>query len=120
MKKKTKALLNQIVESIQDKKGKNITVVDLTDIEDTITDYFVICQGVTPNQNSSIAHEVRDEVKKNLGDSPLSMDGIRNAEWIAIDFVNVVVHVFLPEMREFYSLETLWADAQLETVPDIE
>ena len=120
MKKQTEALLNQIIESIQDKKGKGITVVDLTDIQDTITDYFVICQANTPNQISSIAQEVRDEVKHNTGESPLSIDGQRNAEWVAIDYANVVVHIFLPETRDFYSLETLWADAHLKTIPDIE
>ena len=112
--------MNQIVESIQDKKGQKVIVADLSAIDDSITNYFVICEGRTPNQVSSLVENVKDDVKQNAGEFPLSIDGLRNAEWVAMDYADVVVHVFLPEARNHYSLETLWADAQLKTIPDID
>ena len=116
----TEFLLNQIVESIQDRKGKKVVVADLTSIEDTITNYFIICEGYSPNQVSSIANNVKEEVKENAGEAPLVVDGLRNAEWVAMDYADVIVHIFQPEARNFYNLETLWADAQLKSIPDID
>ncbi len=116
----SKILVDQIIESIQDKKGQKIIVADLSAIEDSITNYFVICEGRTPNQVSSLVENIKDEIKQKTGEDPLSIDGLKNAEWVAMDYADVVVHVFLPEARTHYSLETLWADAHLKTVPDID
>lgn len=115
-----KQLIQQITEGIQDKKGKNIIIADLTNIGDTICNYFVICQGSSPNQVAAIADSVKEYAHKGANAKPLFVDGIRNAEWIAMDYADVLVHVFLPETRAFYNLEHLWADAKLTRIPDLD
>ena len=116
----TERLIQQITEGIQDKKGKNIVIADLTKIEDTICNYFVICQGNSPSQVTAIVESVKDFARKKGNAKPLAIDGLRNAEWVAMDYADILVHVFLPEARNFYNLETLWADAKLTQVPDLD
>lgn len=116
----TKNLLQRITEGIQEKKGKNIVIADLTPIEDTICKYFIICQGNSPNQVAAIVDSIKEYVKQKTQEKPSCIDGLNNAQWVAMDYADVVVHVFLPEIREFYNLEHLWADAQLTKLPDID
>ena len=116
----TKALVKTITEGIQEKKGKNIVVADLTEIEDTICKYFVICEGNTPTQLAAITESVYDYVRKETGEKPFGVDGLRNSQWVALDYSDVLVHIFLPETREFYNLENLWADAKLTEIPNID
>ena len=116
----TPKLVNQIIEGIQEKKGQKIVVADLTEIEDTICNYFVICQGNSPSQVSVIAHSVWDFAQQGADEKPIAIDGLQNAQWVAMDYSDVLVHIFLPEMREFYNLENLWADAKLTHIPDID
>lgn len=116
----TELLVKKITEGIQEKKGLKIVIADLTDIEDTICNYFVICQGNSPTQVSVIADSIREYVREETGNKPLAIDGLRNAQWVAIDYSDVLVHIFLPEVREFYNLENLWADAKLTYIPDID
>ena len=116
----TKALLKQITEGIQEKKGKNIVIADLTDIGDTICKYFIICQGNSPSQINAIVDSIKEFTRKGANIKPVGIDGLRNAEWVAMDYSDVIVHIFLPEIREYYNLETLWADAKLTTIPDID
>lgn len=111
-------LIKKIIEGIQEKKGKNIVVADLTEIDDTVCKYFVICQGNSPTQVSSIVYSIADFVKKETSDKPLAVDGLANSEWVAMDYSDTFVHVFLPETRKFYNLEHLWADAKLTHIPD--
>ncbi len=113
-------LVEKIIEGIQEKKGSKIVVVDLNRMEGTITNYFVICQGNSPTQVEAIAESVADFVRKDLKEKPISAVGIGSSQWVAIDFVDVMVHVFLPEMREFYDLEHLWADADITEIPDLD
>lgn len=116
----TQALLSNIIEAIQDKKGKNITQVDLSEIEYATTQGFVICTGNTPIQVNAIADNVREAVAKNIGVKPYNYDGYTNSQWIVIDYGTVYVHVFLPEFRERYRLEELWNDARIENIPDVD
>ena len=109
----TNTLVKKITEGIQEKKGKKIIIADLTGIEDTICKYFVICQGNSPAQVLAITDSVKEYVRKETGDKVSAVEGTRNAQWVAMDYSDVMVHVFLPEMREFYNLEHLWADAKL-------
>ena len=111
-----KKLIQQITEGIQDKKGKKIVIADLTRIDDTICNYFVICQGNSPSQVSAIVESVKDFTRKGANSKPFAIDGLRNAEWVAMDYSDVLVHVFQPEAREFYNLEHLWADAKLTQI----
>ncbi len=116
----TKILIEKITEGIQEKKGKNIVVADLTKIEDTICNYFIVCQGNSTSQVSAIVDSVREFTIKEAKTKPFAIDGLRNSEWVAMDYSDVLVHVFLPETRNFYNLEHLWADAKLTTIPDID
>lgn len=116
----TNTLVEKIKEGIQEKKGKNIVIADLSGIEDTICNYFVICQGNSPSQVAAIVDSVREYVRQTTNDKPTAIDGLRNAEWVAMDYNDVLVHVFLPEARHFYNLENLWADAKLTEVPDLD
>ena len=115
-----KYLVKKITEGIQEKKGKNIVIADLSSIDDTICNYFVICQGNSPSQVSAIVDSIKEFTRKGADSKPYAIDGLRNAEWVAMDYADVLVHVFLPETRDFYNLEHLWADAKLIQIPDLD
>lgn len=116
---KTKKLVDSITKGIQDKKGTGIVIADLTHIDGSICNYFVICQGNSPTQVEAIAGSVGDYVRETEGEKPVSCVGLGTAQWVAMDFVDVMVHVFLPETREYYDLEHLWEDAKLTRLPDV-
>ena len=116
----TKKLIEQITEGIQDKKGKKIVIADLTQIDDTICNYFIICQGNSPSQVTAIVESVKDFTREGANAKPYAVDGLRNAQWVAMDYAEVLVHVFLPEVRNYYNLENLWADAKLTEIPDLD
>lgn len=105
-----------IIKGIQEKKGQSIIKMDLRDIGSAISDFFVICHGTSNRQVDAIADSVLDEVKKLTGERPINTEGKQNAEWVLIDFVDVVVHVFQEKFREHYALEELWADASIEQI----
>ena len=119
MNKEEQKLVDVIVDAIQDKKGSDIVVADLSSIDGAICSSFVICQGNTPVQVEAIARSVGDRLRIDLQTKPIAVEGLRNARWIAIDYVDVMVHIFVPEERHFYNLETLWADAVLTEIPNI-
>ena len=116
----SKELINQITKGIQEKKGYRIVIVDLSDIEDTICDYFVICQGNSPTQLMASTDSVKDTAREGGGHKPIATIGLQNAQWVAMDYGDVMVHIFLPDIREFYDLEHLWADAKLEEIPELD
>lgn len=118
--KDVKSLVNTIIAACQEKKAKNIVTVDMTELPGSICQYFVICEGSTPTQVSAISEEVVEFVKKRKNERPISTDGMREARWVGIDYGTVIVHVFIPELREFYDIEHLWADAGLEQIPDLD
>lgn len=117
---KKNQLVEKIIEGIQEKKGSKIVVVDLNKMEGSITNYFVICQGNSPAQVEAIAESVGDFVRKDLKEKPVSAVGLGISQWVALDFVDVMVHILLPELRDFYDLEHLWADAELTEIPDLD
>ncbi|WP_024994333.1 ribosome silencing factor [Phocaeicola paurosaccharolyticus] len=118
--KKKNILVEKIIEGIQEKKGKGIVVADLRDTDNTICSYFIICQGNSPTQVASIADSVKDYVREQIAEKPIAVSGIENSEWIAMDYCEAIVHIFLPYTREFYNLEHLWADAKLTNIPDLD
>lgn len=121
MNNETKNLVNLIVDAMQDKKAHGIVVVDMSDIDGGICSAFVICQGNSPAQVDAIARQVGDKLRLSEGYvRPLSVAGLSAARWVAMDYVVVMVHIFLPEERRFYNLENLWADATITTVPDLD
>ncbi len=108
---KNAKILKSIIKAIQDKKGENIVSLDLRKIHEAVADFFIICQAGSTTQVKAIADAVEVEVKKELGETPYRHEGQQAAQWILIDYVNVVVHIMLPETRKFYRLEEMWSDA---------
>lgn len=113
-------LRNRIIDAIQDKKGRGITLVDLSGIESAPTREFIICEGRTPQQVAAIADNVRDQLLEQVRVKPYNYDGYRNARWIVVDYGSVMVHIFVPDARTLYSLEELWNDAAITEIPDLD
>lgn len=116
----TETLIQTIVKGIQEKKGSKIAVADLSGIDGAICRSFVVCQGNSPAQVEAITESVGDMVRMQLDEKPVHVVGLENAQWVAMDYVDVLVHIFLPDVREYYDLEHLWADAQLTEIPDLD
>ena len=104
------------VEGLQEIKGQNITVLDLREIENAVTDFFIIAEGNSNTQVNSLADSVHKVVRENVGDRPWHIEGRDNSEWVLMDYVTVVVHVFQKGIREFYDLEGLWGDAEITII----
>lgn len=110
---KNSKILKSIIKAIQDKKGEGIVSLDLRKIHEAVADFFVICQASSTTQVKAIADAIEVEVKAELDENPYRHEGQQSAQWILIDYVNVVVHVMQPETRKFYRLEEMWSDAPM-------
>ncbi|MCG2612417.1 ribosome silencing factor [Flavobacterium sp. SM15] len=109
-------LLANIIKGIEDVKGNDIDILDLRGIDNTVCDYFVICNGNSNTQVNAIANSVQKVVSKELKDKPWHVEGGDNAEWILMDYVSIVVHVFQKHIREYYNIESLWGDAIITSI----
>ena len=107
-------LLKVIINAIQDKKGENVISLDLRKIPEAVADFFIVCEASSTVQVKAIADWVEVQVKKECGEPPYKHEGHTAAQWILVDYVNVVVHVFLSETRKFYKLEEMWGDGDAE------
>ncbi|MBX2925811.1 MAG: ribosome silencing factor, partial [Chitinophagaceae bacterium] len=94
------------------KKGENIVSLDLRKIQEAVADFFIICEASTHVQVKAIADAVEEEVKNHTGELPYRHEGHQAMQWVLIDYVNIVVHIFQPETRKFYKLEEMWNDAE--------
>lgn len=108
----TDQLITQIIRGIEEVKGKDVEILDLREIENTVCDYFIICNGTSNTQVNAIVNSVQKSVSKALKEKPWHIEGSDNSEWILMDYVHVVVHVFQKHIREFYDIEGLWGDAK--------
>ena len=115
-----KQLVEIITKGIQEKKGSRIVIADLSAMGSSICRYFVICQGNSPSQVEAITESVGDMVRETLGEKPAHVVGLDNAQWVAMDYTDVLVHIFLPDVREYYDLEHLWDDATLTQIEDLD
>ena len=106
-------LNDTIIDAIQDIKGKNIVKLDLTHLDDSPADFFIICEGDSSTHVRGIADNVRKRLRDELGLMPTNMEGTRNANWVLLDYFSTVLHVFYRETRSFYALEDLWSDARI-------
>ena len=116
----TQTLLNACVAGIQEKKGRNIRIVDLEGIDDTITKFLIIAEGNSPTQVAATTESVRDFTRKEAHTKPSAVDGTRNNLWVALDYIDVVVHIFVPDAREFYDIDNLWEDAKITDIPNLD
>ena len=108
---KNSKILKAIINAIQEKKGENIISLDLRKIPEAVADFFIICEASNNTQLKAIADFVEEDVKRKCEEAPYKQEGRQAQQWILIDYVNVVVHVMLPEPRKFYQLEEMWSDA---------
>ena len=113
-------LLDTIVKGIQEKKGQDITIIDLRGIDGAIAQYFVICQGNTPTQVEAITDSIADMAREELREKPAHVVGLELAHWVAMDYTDVMVHIFVPDMRSYYNIENLWQDAKLTEIPNLD
>jgi ribosome-associated protein len=108
-------IFKTIIQAIQEKKGENVISLDLRKIPEAVADFFIICEASSTTQVKAIADSIEDEVKKNCDELPYKHEGRQSLQWVLIDYVNVVIHVMLPENRRFYKLEDMWSDAPQDT-----
>ena len=111
-KKNTDTLLTHIIEGIEEVKGENINVLDLREVENTVCKYFVVCSGNSNTQVRAISGAVKKLVSKAIQEKPWHVEGLETSEWILMDFVDVVVHIFQKQTRSYYDIESLWGDAK--------
>lgn len=111
-------LVNEIIEGMEDLKAKKITVLDMQNIENSICSFFVICEGNSNTQVKAISDSVEKRVREQLQEKPWHVEGLDNSEWILMDYVDTVVHIFQPQIRAFYDLESLWGDAEITEMED--
>lgn len=105
-------LIANIISGIEEVKGRNIEILDLREIENTVCEYFIVCNGTSRTHVNAIVNSVQKTVSKELKEKPWHVEDSPNSEWILIDYVNIVVHVFQKHIREFYDIEGLWGDAK--------
>ena len=110
-------LIEKIVIGISDVKGQDIEMIDLRKIENRICDFYIICSGNSNTHVSAILESVKRKVSKTLKEKPSHTEGEENAEWILLDYINVVVHIFQKPVRDFYRIEELWGDCKINTLP---
>jgi len=109
-------LITTILNGIEDVKGQNISILDLRELENTVCDYFIICEGTSNTQVNAIVNSVQKKVSKETQEKPWHIEGSENAEWVLMDYVDVVVHVFQKHIREYYDIESLWGDAKMTVI----
>lgn len=114
--KEKQLLIDKIVESIQDTKGEDIQIFDLSGIENSVADTFIICSGNSNTQVSAIAGNIEKKVRNDIKERPWHVEGTENAMWVLVDYVSVVVHVFQKQIREYYDIEELWGDAKITKI----
>lgn len=117
-KKYTKQLVDTIIEGMQEMKAHNIKCIDLAEIPNSVSDYFIVCHGDSNTQVDSIARSVEKATHEQLNEKPAHQEGSDNSLWILMDYIDVMVHVFYKETRDYYDIEGLWADAKITTIED--
>lgn len=109
-------LIANIIKGIEEVKGSNIDILDLREIDNSACDYFIICNGNSNTQVNAIVGSIQKVVSKELKDKPWHVEGTENAEWVLMDYINIVVHVFQTHIREYYNIESLWGDAKITSI----
>lgn len=111
-------LAEVVIKGMQEKKAQNITLLDLRKVKGAVADYFIVCHADNDKQVEAIGKSVEEEVYKALKEDPWGKEGYENCQWVLLDFVDVVAHVFLGNTREFFGIEALWGDAEISKIED--
>ena len=109
-------LIQSIIYGIQEKKGYDIVTFDLSKLPNSVSNFFIICHGDNFIQVNALAQSVIESTEKEVGEKPVFKEGLDNSEWVVLDYIDVVVHIFLKAKREYYGIEDLWADAQIQKI----
>ena len=112
------ALIEKIIEAIQDTKGEDILMFDLTNIENAVAEGFIICSANSNTQVSAIAGNIEKKVRNELKERPWHVEGLETATWVLVDYVSIVVHIFQKQTREYYDIDSLWGDAKITKIED--
>lgn len=112
----TDLLITNIIAGIEDLKGQDISIIDLREIENTVCDYFIVCSGTSNTQVDAITNSIQKKVSRALKDKPWHVEGQENSQWVLMDYVHVVVHIFQRQTREYYDMENLWGDAKITQI----
>lgn len=107
-----------VVKGMKERKAKNVTIMDLREVKNAVADYFILCSGTSDTQLDAISESVEEEVYKTIKENPWKKEGKNNKEWILIDYVDVVAHIFKPDKRSYYALEEMWGDAKISEIAD--
>ena len=110
------SMAEAIIRGLQEKKGKDIVMLDLRNLNSSVTDIFIVCHGDSSTHLEGLARSVEETVETEIGESPFHIEGKQNAQWILMDYISVVVHIFQPEQRAYYGIERLWADAHIHEI----
>ena len=116
--KESQILSDVVIKGLQELKGEGIVYVDLSSVDNAVCENFIICTGTSNTHVNALAGSVEKEVRKTLNEKPWKTEGFGNAEWIILDYVNTVVHIFQEESRSFYNLDGLWADAKITKIEE--
>lgn len=116
LKEESELLVESVIRGMQEKKAENIVTLDLRQIDNSVSDFFIICTGNSSTQVDAIADSVEEFVRKEIHEKPWHTEGKKNSQWILLDYFSVVVHIFQKEYRDFYRIEDLWADAEVNAV----
>ena len=108
----SKGLIANIIKSIEEVKGEEVVLIDMKKIDNSPCDYFIICDGSSNTQVNAIVSKIKKNVSKLLSEKPLNIEGLENCKWVLIDYIDIVVHVFQKEIRQYYNIENLWGDAK--------
>ncbi len=111
---KNSKIIKAIIQAIQEKKGEKIISLDLRKIQEAVADFFIVCEAGSTTQVRAIADFIETEVKEQCSEIPYRHEGRQVLQWVIIDYINVVVHIMLPDSRRFYKLEEMWSDAVVE------
>ncbi|MGL5683672.1 MAG: ribosome silencing factor [Marinifilaceae bacterium] len=113
----TEILADRIVDILDQHKAEHIVKIDVREIENCFCKFFVVCNGTSTTHVSSLAHSLRDEIIEQLGEKPYHCEGFNESQWVILDYGDVVVHVFIKELRDYYQLEDFWADGKITEIP---
>ena len=109
-------LRDLIIDGLQEKKAKEIVSIDLRSLKNSVADFFVVCHADSKTHTDAIARSVEEYVSKKIGEDPFHKEGMGTSEWVLLDYLNVVVHIFQKEKRDYYGIERLWADAEIKQI----
>jgi ribosome-associated protein len=112
----TDLLITHIIDALEDVKAEDIQILDLREIENSVCSYFIVCSGNSNTQVNALAGSVQKKVSKTLKEKPFHVEGTETAEWVLLDYINVVVHIFQRTVREYYDIESLWGDAKVTAI----